>query len=59
VGDETADYLRKQAQKCRHLAGVTLDKQVGQTLRSMADECERKAKELQSKQGDHEDQVGG
>lgn len=47
--DESADYFRQQASKCRTLAGSTLDQQVAQTLQAMAVEYEAKARPIQEK----------
>lgn len=44
---ETAEYLKKQAAKCRTLAATTLDKRVAGTLIGMAEEYEQKARSLE------------
>jgi hypothetical protein len=59
VPDETSEYLRRQATKCRLLASTTLDQQVGATLRGMADDYDRQAEELRNDKDDGpRDQVG-
>lgn len=44
---ESADYFRKQAEKCRRLAASSLDQRVAATLRFMAEEYEQKAKSIE------------
>jgi hypothetical protein len=44
---KSAEYLRRQALKCRNLARSTLDRRVAKTLEGMADEYEQKANELE------------